>query len=63
MAFSETQILKEGSLGTGEMAQWLRVLEAFEEDLGSVPSTYVATDSHPVLGTQIPSSDALQACT
>lgn len=45
------------------MAQWLRVLEAFEEDLSSVPSTYVATDNHPVLGTQIPSSDALQACT
>lgn len=41
----------------------VKILEAFEEDLGSVPSTYVATDNHPVLGTQIPSSDALQACT
>lgn len=49
--------------GAGERAPWLRALAALEEDVGSVPRIYVATDNHPVLGTQIPSSDALQACT
>lgn len=47
----------------GDIAPWLRALAALEEDVGSVPRIYVATDNHPVLGTQIPSSDALQACT
>ncbi|CAH6901579.1 Dclk2 [Phodopus roborovskii] len=30
---------------TGEMAQWLRALAALPEDLGSVPSTHMATHS------------------
>ena len=28
--------------GAGEIAQWLRVLTAFPEDLGSNPSTHMA---------------------
>jgi hypothetical protein len=31
------------SSGAGELAQWLRVLVALEEDLGLIPSTYVVT--------------------
>jgi hypothetical protein len=30
----------------GEMAQWLRALAAFLEDLGSVPSTSVLADKY-----------------
>lgn len=33
------------SLGTKELAQWLRVLVALEEDLGLIPSTFVATQN------------------
>ena len=36
---------KIGQSGTGEMAQWLRALSDLPEDLGSVPSTYVAAHS------------------
>lgn len=36
-------------LGAREMAQLLRVLAAFEEDLGSAPSTHTVDQNHPEL--------------
>jgi hypothetical protein len=31
----------QNSTGSGEMAQWLSVLSALPEDLGSIPSTHI----------------------
>ena len=36
------QTIPMGNIGAGEMAQRLRALTAFPEDLGSIPSSHMA---------------------
>lgn len=45
---SSFQTYFENMHGIEEMAQWLRILAALAEDLGSIPSTHMLAHSYPV---------------
>lgn len=50
VTFSLTFLVYEiGSLGAGQMAQWLWMFVAVAEDLGSVPNAHMVAHNHPLL--------------
>lgn len=42
----ERETCPQDQVNWGEMLQWLRVVAAFPENLGSNPSTYMVADTH-----------------